>query len=205
MRCDRIPPSRSSSPTSTIPARAGGRSRTPSRRRCRRRSSRPRCTRASAPGERAPSRTGCWPRFATSSVAMPYADDPFALTIFGASGDLTRRKLIPALWSLYATRTLPEPFTILGTARTELHDEAFRAQMREAVAAFARVKIPSPVVWDRFAQSLFYVAGDPTAPDLYARLRQRLEELERARARPSNRIFYYATPPSLYDDITAHL
>ena len=136
---------------------------------------------------------------------MPYADEPFALVIFGASGDLTRRTLIPALWSLYATRTLPEPFTILGTARTELHDEAFRAQMREAVAAFARVKIPSPVVWDRFAQSLFYVAGDPTTPDLYARLRQRLEELERARGGPSNRVFYYATPPSLYDDITAHL
>ncbi|HEY7521546.1 MAG TPA: glucose-6-phosphate dehydrogenase [Methylomirabilota bacterium] len=136
---------------------------------------------------------------------MPYADEPFALVIFGASGDLTRRKLIPALWSLYATRTLPEPFTILGTARTELGDEAFRTQMHEAVAAFARVKIPSSGVWERFAQGLFYVAGDPTAPALYARLRQRLEQLERARGGPTNRVFYYATPPSLYDDITTHL
>jgi glucose-6-phosphate 1-dehydrogenase len=136
---------------------------------------------------------------------MPYADEPFALVIFGASGDLTRRKLIPALWSLYATRTLPEPFTILGTARTELTDETFRGQMREAVAAFARVKIPSSVVWDRFAQSLFYIAGDPSGPELYARLRQRLEELERTRGGPTNRISYAATPPSLYDDITEHL
>jgi glucose-6-phosphate 1-dehydrogenase len=136
---------------------------------------------------------------------MPYADEPFALVIFGASGDLTRRKLIPALWSLYAARTLPEPFTILGTARTELADEAFRAQMREAGAAYARVKIPSSVVWDRFAQNLFYTAGDPSRPELYARLRQRLEQLERARGGPSNRIFYAATPPSLYDDIAENL
>ena len=136
---------------------------------------------------------------------MPYADEPFALVIFGASGDLTRRKLVPALWSLYATRTLPEPFTILGTSRTELTDEAFRGQMREAVTAFARVKIPSDVVWDRFAQNLFYAAGDPSQPDLYARLRQRLEELERKRGGPTNRIFYAATPPSLYDDIAEQL
>jgi len=136
---------------------------------------------------------------------MPYVDEPFALVIFGASGDLTRRKLIPALWSLYAARTLPEPFTILGTARTELSDEAFRSQMQEAVAAFARVKIPSGVVWDRFAQNLHFLAGDPSRPELYARLRERLEQLERARGGPSNRVFYAATPPSLYDDIAEHL
>jgi glucose-6-phosphate 1-dehydrogenase len=136
---------------------------------------------------------------------MPFADEPFALVIFGASGDLTRRKLIPALWSLYATRTLPEPFTILGSARTELTDDAFRGQMREAVSAFARVKIPSSVVWDRFAQNLVYAAGDPSRPDLYARLRQRLEEVERGRGGPTNRLFYAATPPSLYDDIADQL
>jgi glucose-6-phosphate 1-dehydrogenase len=136
---------------------------------------------------------------------MPYADEPFALVIFGASGDLTRRKLIPALWSLYAARTLPEPFTIVGTARTELTDEAFRQQMRDAVATFARLKVPAPHVWDRFAQSLSYVTGDPTRSDLYARLRQRLEELERARGGPTNRLFYCATPPSLYEDIVAGL
>ena len=136
---------------------------------------------------------------------MPYADDPFSLVIFGASGDLTRRKLVPALWSLYAARTLPEPFAIVGTARTELTDAAFRNQMREAVTGFARLKIPSPQVWERFAQSLYYVAGDPTGPDLYMRLRQRLEEMERARSGPANRIFYCATPPSLYDDIIGNL
>ena len=108
---------------------------------------------------------------------MPFADEPFSLIIFGASGDLTRRKLVPALWSLYAARTLPEPFTIVGTARTELTDSAFRGQMREAVGEFARIKIPSSTVWDRFAQNLFYLPGDPSRADLCARLRPRLEEL----------------------------
>jgi glucose-6-phosphate 1-dehydrogenase len=136
---------------------------------------------------------------------MPYADEPFSLVIFGASGDLTRRKLVPALWSLYAARTLPEPFTIIGAARTELTDGAFRQQMRAAVTEFARLKIPSPPVWERFAQSLYYVAGDPSGPDLYMRLRQRLEEIERARGGATNRIFYCATPPSLYDDIIGNL
>ena len=69
---------------------------------------------------------------------MPFADEPFSLVIFGASGDLTRRKLIPALWSLYAARTLPEPFTIIATARTEMTDEVFRGEMRGAVGEFAR-------------------------------------------------------------------
>ena len=136
---------------------------------------------------------------------MPYADEPFTLVIFGASGDLTRRKLVPALWSLYAARTLPEPFTIVGTARTPLTDEAFRTQMREAVEEFARLKIPAPAVWARFAQSLHYVPGDPGDAELYVRVRQRLEELEGARGGPTNRVFYCATPPSLYDDIIGHV
>ena len=61
---------------------------------------------------------------------MPYADEPFSLVIFGASGDLTHRKLIPALWSLYAARTLPEPFAIIGTARSETAEEGILGRLR---------------------------------------------------------------------------
>jgi glucose-6-phosphate 1-dehydrogenase len=137
---------------------------------------------------------------------MPYADEPFALVIFGASGDLTHRKLIPALWSLYAARTLPEPFAIACTARTDMSDDAFRARVREGVTRFARLKIPSQQVWDRFAGSVYYVAGDPGGAELYGRLRRRLEQIETARGGgPRNRLFYCATPPSLYDDIIANL
>jgi glucose-6-phosphate 1-dehydrogenase len=139
------------------------------------------------------------------SVAMPSGDEPFALIIFGASGDLTHRKLMPALWSLYAARTLPEPFAIVCTARTEMTDAGFRAKMREGVSEFARLKIPAEHVWQRFAANLFYVPGDPNDPALHERLERCLARLEGERGETANRLFYCATPPSLYDDIVERL
>ena len=136
---------------------------------------------------------------------MPSADDPFALIIFGASGDLTRRKLMPALWSLYSARTLPEPFVILAISRTVMTDDEFRTRVREAVMEFARVKPPSEHVWERFASALFYLSGDPSDPELYRRLTDTLGELERRRGGAPNRLFYCATPPSLYHDIVHNL
>jgi glucose-6-phosphate 1-dehydrogenase len=136
---------------------------------------------------------------------MPSGDEPFSLVIFGASGDLARRKLIPALWSLYAARTLPEPFSIIGTSRTEMTDAEFRTRMHESVMEFARIQPPSDTVWERFAAALTYVAGDPTGPALYQRLEETLTDVERRRGVPPNRLFYCATPPSLYDDIIQHL
>ncbi len=136
---------------------------------------------------------------------MPSNDEPFSLVIFGASGDLAHRKLIPALWSLYAARTLPEPFMIVGTGRTEMSDDAFRDKMKDGVKQFARLKMPNDNVWMRFAPSLFYVPGDPSGPELYARLRETLEDAERRHAGPGNRLCYLSTPPSLYADITVQL
>jgi glucose-6-phosphate 1-dehydrogenase len=136
---------------------------------------------------------------------MPFVDDPFSLIIFGASGDLTHRKLMPALWSLFASRTLPEPFAIVCTARTEMSDDAFRAKMRDGVNEFARLKVPNDSVWTRFATNVSYVAGDPSSADLYARLAEHVATLERERRIPQNRLYYCATPPSLYDDIIANL
>ena len=133
------------------------------------------------------------------------SDEPFTLVIFGASGDLTRRKLVPALWSLYAARTLPEPFAIIGSARSEVTDDEFRRRMRDAVREFARVKPPSANVWDRFAASLSYVNGDPADLALYASLERALKDIEKARPGRANRLFYLATPPSLYDAIVENL
>ena len=86
---------------------------------------------------------------------MTTPDQPFSLVIFGASGDLARRKLIPALWSLYAARTLPEPFAIIGTARTAMTDDEFRTRMREAVTEFARIQPPSEVDRPLLSESLW--------------------------------------------------
>jgi glucose-6-phosphate 1-dehydrogenase len=137
---------------------------------------------------------------------MPSVDEPFALIIFGASGDLTRRKLMPALWSLFAARTLPEPFAILAVSRTAMTDEDFRIRTREAIQEFGRTKPPTDQVWNRFANSIFYHAGDPANPELYGQLTARLADLEQRRGGgPRNRLFYCATPPSLYDDIVQNL
>ncbi len=136
---------------------------------------------------------------------MPFADEPFTLVIFGASGDLTQRKLLPAILALYAARTLPEPFTILAVARTEMSDEEFRRRMRQAVHEHGRVQPPSERVWERFARSLFYLPGDPKDPALYPALGRALAARERERGGAANRLFYCAVPPSLYDDIVQNL
>jgi len=136
---------------------------------------------------------------------MPSVDEPFSLVIFGASGDLTRRKLIPALFALYATRTLPEPFTIVAVARTEMTHDDFRRRMREAVREHGRVQPPSEYVWERFAQAIYYLPGDPKDPAFSTALKAFLSDGEQRRGGPANRIFYCATPPSLYDDIVENL
>jgi glucose-6-phosphate 1-dehydrogenase len=94
-------------------------------------------------------------------MASPNTDESCALIIFGASGDLTRRKLVPALWSMFQGRVLPEPFAVVGVGRTQMDNDQFRALMRQAISDFARVQPPSARVWDRFAQALFYYGGDP--------------------------------------------
>lgn len=132
-------------------------------------------------------------------------DNSCALVIFGASGDLTRRKLIPALWSLFQGRVLPEPFAIIGVARTEMSHDVFRKRMSEAVTAFARLQPPSAQVWQRFADSLFYCGGDPGNPGLYGRLSDLLRQVERETGTAGNRLFYCATPPSLYPTLVTQL
>jgi glucose-6-phosphate 1-dehydrogenase len=127
------------------------------------------------------------------------------LVIFGASGDLTRRKLVPALWSLFQGRVLPEPFAVIGVARSEMSNEQFRARMREAIADFARVQPPSQKVWDRFAQALFYYSGDPADPGLYPGLSDYVRRIEQERGTGGNRLFYCSTPPSLYPHLVTRL
>jgi glucose-6-phosphate 1-dehydrogenase len=127
------------------------------------------------------------------------------MVIFGASGDLTKRKLVPALWSLFQSRVLPEPFAVVGVSRTEMSNEVFRANMREAVSDFARVQPPSPRVWDRFAQALFYYSGDPADPNLYPGLGSFIKGIEQERGTGGSRLYYLSTPPSLYTHIVQRL
>ncbi len=126
---------------------------------------------------------------------------PCIMVIFGASGDLTRRKLIPALYNLALERLLPVGFTVVGFARHDENDASFRRKMREAVDEFSRRTPVDEAVWDSFSQGLFYVRGDFTTSDPYEGLAGRLTELDGQRGTLGNRMFYLATPPDFYDDI----
>jgi glucose-6-phosphate 1-dehydrogenase len=123
---------------------------------------------------------------------------PCAVVIFGASGDLTRRKLIPALFRLWQERLVPAEFAIVGAARTEMSDDEFRAKMREAVAEFSAGGAPDDEVWNSFAQGLYYLTLDINAPEDYAKLGALLERADAERGTRGNHLFYLSTAPSLY-------
>ena len=118
--------------------------------------------------------------------------EPCAMVIFGASGDLTRRKLVPALYSLARERLLPSGFAIVGMARRPL---AFAADMREAVGQFARRRPVDDALWESFGGAISYVSGDFDDPAAYERLRVHLDEIDLARPSRSYRVVPIAPPP----------
>ncbi|MGC9523071.1 MAG: glucose-6-phosphate dehydrogenase [Anaerolineae bacterium] len=127
------------------------------------------------------------------------------IVIFGASGDLTQRKLVPALHSLACEGLLPESIHILGVARSEFTDEAFRDHLYEGVEAYARRAPQACELWPDFSSSYSYLQGDYDDPETYRRLKQHLTELDKAKGTDSNRLFYLAVPPLLYATIVEHL
>ncbi len=130
--------------------------------------------------------------------------EPQAIVIFGASGDLTRRKLLPALYRLYLGGLLPGSFAIVGYARTEMTDEGFADLAREAVVEHGGMEIDDDA-WSGFERSLSYLSGSFTDPDAMVPLREHLEELDARRGTEGRRFFYAATPPEAYGTIAGRL
>jgi glucose-6-phosphate 1-dehydrogenase len=130
---------------------------------------------------------------------------PNTVVIFGASGDLTHRKLLPALWNLYSEKRLPEQFSVVGMARSPKTDESFRTEARDAVGHFARDWEVDCDRWKRFASGLFYLQGQYDDPEAYARLKALLEKLCAERGSCRNYLHYLATPPSGYVGIVRQL
>lgn len=133
--------------------------------------------------------------------AMPAAVSPrltdVTILIFGASGDLTGRKLIPALYRLFCNGFLSEEVLIVGVARREKHDEAFRAEMHNELAEeISQTDLQTH--WETFSKMLHYVQTDITEADDYASLNRRVTELEESRGLPGNRVVYLATAPHLF-------
>ncbi len=127
--------------------------------------------------------------------------EPCAMVIFGASGDLTRRKLLPALYNLARHRLLPLGFSVVGLARSEMNDQEFRRKMREAVESFASAGPLDDSIWENFAPGLHYVAANFRDRAGYEKLAALLSEIDRERGTCCNRVYYLAVPPSIYDDI----
>ena len=130
------------------------------------------------------------------------AKEPVAIVIFGARGDLTQRLLMPALYRLYTEGAISPALAVVGTSRRTMSDEEFRAFAREGVA---RSSDPNPDGWRRFAERLYFVAGDSTAAADYATLAHTLHEVEARHSTQGNRIFYLASPPSTYEGILTNL
>jgi glucose-6-phosphate 1-dehydrogenase len=128
----------------------------------------------------------------------PSQAPPCVLVIFGASGDLTSRKLLPALAALARKKALPASFAVVGVARTPLNDEGFRKLALEAVAQGSQE-------WEQLVGRFRYVAGDYTHPDTFGALKQVLDETDRSHGTAGNRVYYLATIPSLFGEVAEAL
>jgi glucose-6-phosphate 1-dehydrogenase len=130
--------------------------------------------------------------------------DPSCFVIFGASGDLTHRLLLPALYNLAAGGLLPKAFAIIGVARTEMSDAAFRDDLVKGLRRFATSKVENDVA-DRLLNCVSYVQGGVDDPATYQKLAKALARIEPACGTCGNRLFYLATPPAAFAPIGRHL
>lgn len=131
---------------------------------------------------------------------------PSAVVIFGASGDLTQRKLVPALYALLCEGLLSPDVRVVGVARSEMDDAQFQAHLREGVVQYARHKNANLLdQWEDFANQFSYVQGGYDDGDTYRRLGKHLEEIDKDTRIGGNRLYYLSTPPTLYSVIIRQL
>lgn len=131
--------------------------------------------------------------------------DNCIITIFGASGDLTKRKLMPALFELYQKELLPEKFAVLGIGRTEFDDDSFREKMRAEVTHFARTTPVDQEELGNFLKHVYYHPMDSADASVYPAFKQKLLEIDRRVQSQGNFIYYLATTSGLYEAISLHL
>ena len=138
--------------------------------------------------------------------------DPCAMVIFGATGDLTKRLVIPALYNLSRTKVLPERFALIGVARAEGTAESWRDQLYDTLKSFVGnattefdVEQIDEAAWKRLAEKMVYVRGDLNKPELYDKLRSALEEADKAHGTQGNAIFYLAVADRLFGSVVQQL
>ncbi len=131
--------------------------------------------------------------------------EPVTFCIFGITGDLAARKLVPALFSLAQENYLPTSFNIIGFARRDWDDEYLRNLMREAVREHSRHEIPNDSVWESFARHMHYVRGNFGEKDTFINLDKELARFAEEANMPDNRLYYLSAPPSFYETIIENL
>ncbi len=124
------------------------------------------------------------------------------MVIFGASGDLTQRKLVPALFNLEKKQMMPDDVRIIGLGRTEYSDERFRQHLRDALENESALELEP---WEKFSERLSYLSGDYDDPETYQKLGERLEQFDKQFGTKQNRLFYLAIPPNVYGDVIRNL
>ncbi|HXX15676.1 MAG TPA: glucose-6-phosphate dehydrogenase [Candidatus Eremiobacteraceae bacterium] len=127
--------------------------------------------------------------------------EPCAIVVFGASGDLAKRKVIPAMFDLAQHKSLGERYAIVGFARTPMTDDSFRSTLGEAAKTISEVGPIDPQKWNEFAANLSYLPGDYDDVKAYQQLAKRLEQLDAEKNLCRNRLFYLSTPPEVYPAI----
>jgi glucose-6-phosphate 1-dehydrogenase len=140
-----------------------------------------------------------------AGIRLERTAEPCTVVIFGASGDLTKRKLVPALYRLVQERLLPAEFAIVGLARTEMDTEEFRARMKEAVEEFSEDHKVDEEVWNSFAQGLYYMTADIENSDDYSKLSELLERVDKERSTHGNRLFYLSVAPRFFAEAVKQL
>jgi glucose-6-phosphate 1-dehydrogenase len=131
--------------------------------------------------------------------------EPCSVILFGASGDLAKRKVIPAMYDLAQHNSLGERYAIIGFARTPMTDETFRTTIGEAAKTISEVGPIDPAKWNDFSSNLYYSAGEYGDLNSYAQLAKRLAEIDAEKKLGGNRLFYLSTPPEVYPDIVQQL
>ncbi len=134
----------------------------------------------------------------------PRKADPCVMVIFGAGGDLTKRKLIPALLNLASAKLLPEAFAIIGFANNDLTTESFRSQLSQEIKEFASCEL-TPELWDWFLKRIYYIRADFTDANAFQQLKQEIAKAEKTHNIPGNHFYYLAVAPQFFGQVVRQL
>jgi glucose-6-phosphate 1-dehydrogenase len=140
-----------------------------------------------------------------AGMRLQRTPEPCTVILMGATGDLAHRKIVPSLYNLAVDHLLPHGFSVVGFSRQDRNHDDFRADMREAVNQHSRYSPIQPQVWDSFAEGLFFQQADFSDTECYRRLGECLDKIDAERGTQGNRIFYLATPPTVFSQIAEQL